>query len=333
MNLIQFLNDRGEVSVGRVQSPDQVELIAGYDSIYSLATHAIQQQQKLAEIVAQQGTGKGVDYEPLIQENRLLPPIFHPDPAHLLVSGTGLTHLGSADTRAAMHAKMKTAQHEVTDSMRMFQMGVEGGKPAVGEIGVQPEWFYKGDGSIVVAPGQPVASPDFALDLGDEAEIVGIYLIGPDSHPYRIGFALGNEYSDHKTEKINYLYLAHSKLRPCSFGPEIRLGELPKSVRGTSRIIRGGQVLWEKEFLSGEDHMSHSFANLEFHHFKYDGFLKPGDVHVHFFGTSTLSFGDGIVAQEGDVFELQSECFGQPLRNSFSRSGTRISAEKPVRVL
>ncbi len=333
MNLIQFLNDRGECRIGRVISLDQIEILSGFDTIYALASDAIQKQRKLAELVAEKGTGKVLDYEALIQENRLLPPIFHPDPAHLLVSGTGLTHLGSADTRAAMHAKMQNAQHEVTDSMRMFQMGVEGGKPQAGEAGAQPEWFYKGDGSIVVAPGHPVASPDFALDLGDEAEIVGIYLVGQDGHPYRVGFALGNEYSDHKTEKINYLYLAHSKLRPCSFGPEIRLGELPQSVNGVSRISRNGRILWEKDFLSGEDHMSHSIGNLEYHHFKYNDFLRPGDVHVHFFGTSTLSFGDGVVAQEGDVFELQSECFGRPLRNQYQRSGTRIDPARPVKML
>jgi hypothetical protein len=32
-------------------------------------------------------------------------------------------------------------------------------------------------------------------------------------HPRRVGFALGNEFSDHTLEKKNYLYLAHSKGR------------------------------------------------------------------------------------------------------------------------
>ena len=48
--------------------------------------------------------------------------------------------------------------------------------------------------------------------------------------------------------------------------------------------------------------MAHSLANLEYHHFKYPGFRRPGDVHVHFFGTATLSFADGIRTQEGDRF-------------------------------
>ena len=36
-------------------------------------------------------------------------------------------------------------------------MGLEGGKPAAGQVGAQPEWFYKGDGSILVAHGRAPA--------------------------------------------------------------------------------------------------------------------------------------------------------------------------------
>jgi hypothetical protein len=61
--------------------------------------------------------------------------------------------------------------------------------------------------------------------------------------------------------------------------------------------------------------MSHTFANLEYHHFKYSLFRAPGDVHVHMFGTATLSFADGIRTQEGDVFEIEADGFGLPLRN------------------
>ena len=53
--------------------------------------------------------------------------------------------------------------------------------------------------------------------------------------------------------------------------------------------------------LTGEGNMAHSLANLEHHHFKYRNFRRPGDVHVHFFGTATLSFADKIVVEPGDV--------------------------------
>jgi hypothetical protein len=157
--------------------------------------------------------------------------------------------------------------------------------------------------------------PDFALDGGEESEVVGLYVIAPDGTPWRVGFALGNEFSDHVMERQNYLYLAHSKLRHCAFGPELLLGALPADLRGTARVLRGDRVLWEEEFLSGEDNMSHAVANLERHHFKYPLFRRPGDVHCHFFGTATLSFSAGVKVEPGDVFEIACEAFGRPLRN------------------
>lgn len=199
--------------------------------------------------------------------------------------------------------------------MKMFRMGLDAGKPTAGQAGVQPEWFYKGNGTMAVAPGAALLSPAFAEDAGEEPEIAGIYVIGDDRQPFRVGFALSNEFSDHVTERVNYLYLAHSKLRNASFGPEILIGDLPADIRGTSRILRDGKELWQKPFLSGETNMSHSIANLEHHHFKYALFRRPGDVHVHMFGTATLSFADGIRTEGGDVFEIEAPEFGLPLRN------------------
>ena len=208
------------------------------------------------------------------------------------------------------------ASGHTTDSMRMFMMGLEGGKPDGSAIGVQPEWFYKGDGSSIVGTGAPLPSPDFALDGGEEPEIAGIYLIDAEGNPRRLGFCLANEFSDHVTERGNYLWLAHSKLRPAALGPELLMGDLPPNVRGTSRIVRDGATLWEKPFLTGEANMSHSIRNLEHHHFKYPLFRRPGDVHVHFLGTATVSCADGVQARPGDVFEIEAAPFRLALRNS-----------------
>ena len=192
-----------------------------------------------------------------------------------------------------MHQKLAGSE-TLSDSMQMFKWGVEGGRPSGAAPGAQPEWFYKGDGDCVVACGEALPSPSFALDGGEEPEIVGLYLIAPDGMPQRLGFAIGNEFNDHVTERKNYLYLAHSKLRPCAIGPELRTGAPPAHMEGVSRIRRAGKVLWERPFLTGETNMCHSLANLEYHHFKYAAHRRPGDVHLHFFGTATLSFADGI---------------------------------------
>ncbi|WP_339428048.1 MULTISPECIES: AraD1 family protein [unclassified Pseudomonas] len=317
MRLVQFELSNGERRVGVVEG-DSLREVQTARSVRELALAAIEAGVGLAQQVNSLGLGDSHDYAALLAELKILPPLDHPDPAHMLISGTGLTHLGSASARDKMHqAGDDTA---LTDTMRIFKWGVEGGKPAAGQAGVQPEWFYKGDGSIVVRPGAAFPVPPFAEDAGEEPEIGGLYVIGPDSKPYRVGFAVGNEFSDHIMERKNYLYLAHSKLRSCSYGPELRVGELPQHLAGTSRLLRNGKEIWRNEFLSGEANMCHSLENLEYHHFKYRQFLKPGDVHVHFFGTATLSFADGIRTQPGDVFEISQAEFGAPLINSVGSS-------------
>ena len=297
---------------------DSAQVVPGATSTRDLALAAIAAGRSLAAEVAARGTGDAVDLLAALDQGRLLCPVDHPDAAHLHLTGTGLTHLGSAATRNAMH--QKADPEDMTDSMKMFRMGVEGGRPGAGQVGAQPEWFYKGNGCAAVAPGAALDSPGFALDAGEEPEVAGIYVICPKGNPHRMGFALANEFSDHVTERGNYLWLAHSKLRPASFGPEMLLGDLPADVQGSSRVIRDGAVIWEKPFLSGEANMSHSLANLEHHHFKYALFRQPGDVHVHFFGTATLSFADGITTRAGDTFEIACDALGLPLRNTLTQT-------------
>ncbi|PKR55577.1 AraD1 family protein [Thalassospira marina] len=326
MRLVQFRDEDGNASVAIVEDAKTLVPLRGVASIAGLARAALADGTTLVAAARDHMGDARIDYDAVANTNRLLPPITHSDPAHFLVTGTGLTHLGSASARANMH-KADNKQADETDSMKMFRMGIEGGKPKAGEKGVQPEWFYKGDGSVVVAPGADIPSPSFALDGSEEPEIAAIYLIDDEGVPVRLGYAIGNEFSDHVMERQNYLYLAHSKLRACALGPELLLGDLPSHVEGTSRIYRDGKVIWEKQFVSGEDNMSHSLANLEYHHFKYDLFRRPGDVHAHYFGTATLSFADGITVQDGDEFEISSETFGRPIRNRL-----KVQDEQPVRV-
>lgn len=282
-----------------------------------LAAVAIESGRSLADTACSLRTDEAVDPVVELAAGRLLPAIDHPDAARLMLAGTGLTHLGSAAGRNAMH-QAAAGGDTPTDSMRMFLDGVAGGKPTDGVTGQQPEWFYKGDGQSLVGPGGTLMSPAFAQDGGEEPELAGIYLIAPDGTPWRLGIALANEFSDHVTERHNYLWLAHSKLRQAALGAELLLGDPPADIRGTSRILRDGAILWEQPFLTGENNMSHHLRNLEHHHFKYAGFRRPGDVHVHFFGTATLSFADGVTTRAGDTFEITAPPFALPLRNQLA---------------
>ena len=185
MNLMQFLDDDGQRAVAQVEG-NEARQVANAASVYDIALAALNAGKTLADIIATTTLGKAMSRDDLLAEGRVLTPIDHPDPAHLYVTGTGLTHLGSASTRDAMHkANQQAAEAPLTDSMKMFRMGLEGGKPAAGQSGVQPEWFYKGNGFVVAAPGAPIPSPAFAKDAGEEPEIAGIYVIDQTGTPFR----------------------------------------------------------------------------------------------------------------------------------------------------
>ncbi len=315
MYLIQFLNKKAEKQCGVVKG-NTVTTLKHFNSTYELFHFAESTGKQMEEVIADLLTASTEDYQSLVNEKRILIPLNHPDPYRMWITGTGLTHLGSAASRDAMHLKISGGQEsELSDSMKMFKMGVENGKMINNHPASQPEWFYKGNGLTVVNPGDSIPSPSFAMDGGEEPEIAGLYIINKDGVPKRLGFALSNEFSDHKMEKVNYLQLAHSKLRPCSFGPELLIGKLPADIKGRSSIRRNKEVIWEKEFLTGEENMSHNISNLEYHHFKYDLFRQPGDVHVHFLGTSLLSFTDNIETKDGDIFSIEADAFEKPLTN------------------
>ncbi len=320
MRLIQYRGPTGERKVGLVTDDgDHVRPLEGVSTVYEMAMEAANKNAHLADLVRARIADERVDYAALLRDDRVLAPLDHPEPARFLVTGTGLTHIGSADARNKMHVATHGQGAPESDSMKIFRMGLDGGKPEPGRIGIQPEWFFKGVGTCIVPPGAPLPLPSFALAGAEEAEIVGLYLVDRQGRPWRIGFAIGNEFSDHVTEAQNYLYTQHSKLRACSIGPELLLGDLPDDVRGKVRIRRGNGVLWEEDFLSGEKNMSHSLANLEHHHFRYDMFRRPGDLHAYFFGAAVLSYSSGVKTAPGDEFEIDAPVFGKPLRNRMER--------------
>jgi hypothetical protein len=306
-------------SAGRrvaIVADDSTLRLLNASSAYELAQAALSAGDRLVRTVLANLTDETVPYNDVYKgasDWSILPCFHHPEePARCLVSGTGLTHKGSAEDRQAMHAM---AEAELTDSMKMYRWGLEGGRPRAGEVGVPPEWFYKGSGTILRGHGEPLVVPGFGEDGGEEAEIAGVYIIDQAGQPRRVGMTTANEFSDHRMERRNYLYLAPSKLRLCAIGPELVLDPSFSSVRGVVAIERAGERIWSKEIATGEEHMCHSLANMEHHHFKYEEHRRPGDVHIHFFGAAALSFGEGVQLEDGDDMIVAFEGFGRALRN------------------
>jgi hypothetical protein len=325
--LVQLRHPEKGRRVALVKEP-QLLLLENVTSIYGLALQAIDTDRKLLSLVSEIIGTETLEYNDVYNGNgnwELLPAFDHPEsPFGCMVAGTGLTHKNSALNRQMMH---QSATDKPTDSMQMYQWGVEGGWPENGTIGVQPEWFYKGNGNTLKAHNQPLEVPSYGNDGGEEPEVAGIYIIDHQGNARRIGFATGNEFSDHVMEKKNYLYLAPSKLRQCAIGPELAIDASFDDLQGRVAVLRNGQELWSSAVKTGENNMAHSLQNLEYHHFKYEGHRIPLQAHVHFFGADAFSFGSQIQLQDGDWMEVNWEGLGRALRNPI-----KIASEKEVLV-
>jgi hypothetical protein len=316
VRLVQLIHPQFKRRVALVKEPSLL-LLKDVTSVYELALAAIEVQSSLGEHCQSIVSDALLDYDEVYNGSsawKLLPAFDHPDsPFGCLVSGTGLTHKNSALNRQMMHIN---ANNKLTDSMVIYQWGVEGGFPEEGNIGAQPEWFYKGSGACLKGHGDTLEIPPYGNDGGEEPEIAGIYIIDKEGKPWRVGFATGNEFSDHVMEKKNYLYLAPSKLRQCSIGPELVVSNDFESYTGTVSVRRGSEILWSSPVHTGQDNMAHSLENLEYHHFKYAGHRLPLQAHVHFFGADAFSFGKGIKLDDGDVMQVEWQGMGRALKNT-----------------
>ena len=92
MRLVQFLDKDGKRSVARVRPDgDQLEVLTDTARVYDLALDAAGRGSILEDLVEARSDGQLVDYDAVIADRRILPPLDHPDPARCLVTGTGLT--------------------------------------------------------------------------------------------------------------------------------------------------------------------------------------------------------------------------------------------------
>jgi hypothetical protein len=316
MRLVQIQHEHLGRRVAIVLEPKLI-IINGHNSIYELARTCIEKKLNISNLVQDNLSDQALDYDTIYDgtsEWQLLPSFDHPsDVTKLMLAGTGLTHKASAENRQKMHKAV--AESELTDSMKMYMMGVEDGHPEPSKIGVQPEWFYKGNGSVLKAHNEYLSIPLYGDDGGEEPEVAGVYIIDSKGKPWRIGFTTCNEFSDHVMERKNYLYLAPSKIRNCAIGPELVIMEDFKDISGKVSVLRDSKILWEQNIKTGEDNMSHSLNNLEYHHFKYNNHCIPHTAHIHFFGADAFSFGDQNTLEHDDTMIVEWQGMGRPIRN------------------
>jgi len=125
--------------VGVTSDDGHVRTIRGATTTYDLATEAIRKKQSIERIIEDRISNEKDTMTEIISEKRIHVPFHHPDPYHQIITGTGLSHLGSASARNSMHAKLSQDESSMTDSMKMFKWGLDGGKPNATDIGTQAE--------------------------------------------------------------------------------------------------------------------------------------------------------------------------------------------------
>ena len=284
---------------------DELHLLSTYRTAYAFAMAAIETGQKLRELLSTDLSGIVLDYREVYALSsgwRFLPSFDHPEhTACCLVSGCANAH---GVTEAALPAA--------------------------------PPWFTKGNGMHLRAHGEPLTIPACALSGAEEAELAGVYLIGPDGVPRRVGLTPGNEFADPAMAGKDARLLSRAKLRTCAIGPELVLDAEFQDVAGSVAVERAiggvGRPIWCKEIRTGEKHTAFRLEEIEQRHFEFDAHRIPGDVHIHFLGGSVSSFGDGVLLEEGDEVVIQWEGFGLPLRNPIERepAETAVAAVLPL---
>ena len=246
--LIQI--EKGNVRrVALVEEPN-VRLLEDCSSIYESAQIAIDEGKSLAKRRANQCETTNSTMTLSIRESewRLLPAIDHPEEsARCHVSGTG-THAHRQRSWAPVHARDSRRGHDGQHEDVSLGNGGVGARNQEAS-GRHRNGFTK---ALAARCGRTVNRwkyPAYANDGGEEAEIAGVYIVAKDGRPYRIGMAVGNEFSDHEFEKKNYLNLAGSKLRKCALGPELLVDGKFDSILVVATIVRNAAVLWSKNFL------------------------------------------------------------------------------------
>ena len=137
--------------VGVIEEESVVDLTTGdcrLTSVYAAFQTAFAKQISFTRFLKEAATAPGntrYSYSDLLEGTPgedsayLLPPVDHPDPHCLLVTGTGLTHTGSMQPRDQMPAHADDASQ--TESAKVFARGLAGGKTPSGIRGGSPEGF------------------------------------------------------------------------------------------------------------------------------------------------------------------------------------------------
>ncbi len=275
MRLVQYREPGGHRAVAVMDRapPTEARRVQDAENTYELALEALETGKSLAETVRLHGTDAVIDLDKVGREGRLLPPIEHPVPTRCWITGS--------------------------------EIGPGEGQVPLG-------WFFRGNGATLVGSGQPLQQPDFGMGAAARAAVVGLYIIADDGTPCRLGWALGNDFTDDRVLGLGPAHRAPARLRASAVGPELVFGDLPREITGSVRLRRGSEVVEEVASPWGRRRWGKRWQRWRRTIF---GIRCSGGRGTCIF-TSSLAVTArrlATAAQAGDVFEIAAPDFGLPL--------------------
>ncbi|MBC6447409.1 FAH family protein [Actinokineospora xionganensis] len=180
----------------------------------------------------------------------------------------------------------------------------------------QPTWFFRGLGDVVKLPGDALTVPTSVLGLGEEAEVVLVYLTGTDGKTRYVGFTFGNDLTDIGKFVADRGHLGYAKLTDCSVSPWLFSGPPPATVNGEVAIERGGQPAWKGSFTTGTAALRFDLDTMIDHLLSYPALRHPGRVHYVFLGADRGSFQDGFRIADGDQVTIDVTSHDVQLSNT-----------------
>ena len=254
------IHRKGQIWLGKFLNNQKIQISREPFLLFNAVLESVTSARALSELIELQLSDEILDVEKLQIENAFTFPVSHQHNDATWIGGTGLTHSNRALIRKVME---EIPENKLSDSQKIYQLGIKEGKLKAGISTARPEWFFKGHLCNARTHGQTLDVPWYDLGGGEEAELVAVYYITPNSELYRIGFCLGNEFSDHILEKENHFYITQCKLRPFSLGAEIIIGDIPEKIQLDVVIFRQNEKLWQAQVNTGESNMVYSYENIE----------------------------------------------------------------------
>ncbi|MEV6332126.1 fumarylacetoacetate (FAA) hydrolase [Streptomyces sp. NPDC051909] len=196
---------------------------------------------------------------------------------------------------------------------------------AHGDQAPMPKWYFKGLGSWLRTPGQPLVVPAEPIILIEEAEVALVHVNDDDGTPHYVGFTFGNDFCDIGLHRIDPGYTPSGKLCDTGISPYLFLGEPPRSATGRVTIERAGRVAWEGKFDCGADALYFRVEDMVDRAFSFPALRRPRLVNYLLTGADLSSFHDGFQVADGDRLTIDVASHGVVLSNTVQYGGTASS--------